>query len=100
MVRPCVARGFVDLADVRALPEIFAGMRVSLAIALIITVVAEMLSSRPGLGQLILFAARDFRNAEIFAGVFLLGALGYLGNAVLQRAETYFLRWRPGVRIA
>ncbi len=83
-----------------ALPEIFAGMRVSLAIALIITVVAEMLSSRPGLGQMILFAARGFRSAEIFAGVFLLGALGYLGNAVLQRAEAYFLRWRPGVGIA
>ena len=75
-------------------------MRVSLAIALIITVVAEMLSSRPGLGQMILFAARGFRSAEIFAGVFLLGGLGYLGNAMLQRAEAHFLRWRPGVENA
>ena len=82
-----------------ALPEIFAGMRVSLAIALIITVVAEMLSSRPGLGQVILFAARNFRSAEIFAGVFVLGALGYIGNAVLERLEAYFLRWRPQVGI-
>jgi len=80
-----------------ALPEIFAGMRVSLAIALIITVVAEMLSSRPGLGQMILLAARAFRSAEIFAGVFMLGALGYLGNLLLERVEAHFLRWRPAV---
>jgi sulfonate transport system permease protein len=80
-----------------ALPEIFAGMRVSLAIALIITVVAEMLSSRPGLGQMILFAARSYRSAEIFAGVFLLGALGYIFNTILERLEAYFLRWRPKI---
>lgn len=80
-----------------ALPEIFAGMRVSLAIALIITVVAEMLSSRPGLGQLILLAARAFRSPEIFAGVFLLGAIGFLSNLLLERVEAHFLRWRPAV---
>jgi ABC-type nitrate/sulfonate/bicarbonate transport system permease component len=89
-----------SIALPNALPEIFAGMRVSLAIALIITVVAEMLSSRPGLGQMILFAARNFRSAEIFAGVFLLGALGYLFNAILERLERHFLRWRPQVGIA
>jgi sulfonate transport system permease protein len=83
-----------------ALPEIFAGMRVSLAIALIITVVSEMLSSRPGLGQMILLAARGFRSPEIFAGVFLLGALGYLGNMLMERAEAHFLRWRPAVGVA
>jgi sulfonate transport system permease protein len=83
-----------------ALPEIFAGMRVSLAIALIITVVAEMLSSRPGLGQMILLAARNFRSAEIFAGVFVLGALGYVFNAILTRLEAHFLRWRPQVGVA
>jgi sulfonate transport system permease protein len=82
-----------------ALPEIFAGMRVSLAIALIITVVAEMLASRPGLGQITLFSARGFRSAEIFAGVFLLGALGYLCNAILERTEAHLLRWRPATRL-
>jgi sulfonate transport system permease protein len=80
-----------------ALPDIIAGMRVSLAIALIITVVAEMLSARPGLGQMILLAARGFRSADIFAGVFVLGALGYLGNMMLERIEAHFLRWRPVV---
>ena len=95
----CLGRGhrLWRIALPSAMPEIFAGMRVSLAIALIITVVAEMLSSRPGLGQMILLAARSFRSPEIFAGVFILGALGFVGNLLLERAEAHVLRWRPSV---
>jgi len=78
-----------------ALPEIFAGMRVSLALALILTVVAEMLSSQPGLGHMVLVAARAFRSADIFAGIFVLGVLGFLTNSLMQRLEAYLLRWRP-----
>ena len=78
-----------------ALPDIFAGMRVSLAIALIITVASEMLSSQPGLGHLMLVAARAFRSADIFAGILVLGMLGYLANSTLQQIEDRLLRWRP-----
>ena len=62
-------------------------MRVCLAIALIITVAAEMLSSQPGIGQLMLLAARAFRSADIFAGIFVLGALGFLSNLLLERSR-------------
>ncbi len=78
-----------------ALPEIFAGMRVSLAIALILTVVAEMISSQKGIGHLVLLAARAFKPADIFAGIFVLGVLGFVTNSVMQYLETYLLRWRP-----
>lgn len=78
-----------------AAPEIFAGMRVSLALALILTVVAEMISSQPGIGHMILVAARAFRPADIFAGIFVLGALGFVTNSAMQRIEAHLLRWRP-----
>jgi sulfonate transport system permease protein len=78
-----------------ALPEIFAGMRVSIAIALIITVASEMLSSQPGIGQRMLFAARAFRSQEIFAGIVVLGVLGFVTNHAMQRVEDRLLRWRP-----
>jgi sulfonate transport system permease protein len=77
-----------------ALPDIFAGMRVSIAIALIVTVASEMLSSQPGIGYLMLVAARAFRSADIFAGIIVLGALGFLTNYVTQKAEDRLLRWR------
>ena len=77
-----------------ALPDIFAGMRVSIAIALIVTVASEMLSSQPGIGYLMLVAARAFRSADIFAGIIVLGALGFLTNYLTQKIEDRLLRWR------
>ncbi|HET7669342.1 MAG TPA: ABC transporter permease [Burkholderiales bacterium] len=78
-----------------ALPHIFAGMRVSIAIALIVTVASEMLSSQPGVGYLMLVAARAFRSADIFAGIIVLGMLGFLTNYATQKLEDWLLRWRP-----
>jgi ABC-type nitrate/sulfonate/bicarbonate transport system permease component len=77
-----------------ALPDIFAAMRVSIAIALIVTVASEMLSSQPGIGYLMLVAARAFRSPDIFAGIIVLGALGFLLNWSLQKLEDWLLRWR------
>lgn len=80
-----------------AMPDIMAGMRVGLTIALILAVVGEMLASRPGLGQAILLAARAFQSADLYAGVILLGAIGYVSGTLLMAAEARLLRWRsPG----
>jgi sulfonate transport system permease protein len=43
-----------------------------------------------------LFAARAFRSQEIFAGIVVLGVLGFVTNHVMQRLEDRLLRWRPG----
>jgi len=77
-----------------ALPDIFAGMRLSLTVSLILAVVCEMLASQDGLGTAILLASRSYRSADLFAGVILLGAIGFLSNALLQRAEKRVLRWK------
>lgn len=77
-----------------ALPDIVAGMRLAMTVALIISVVGEMLASQPGLGQAILLAARSFRASELFAGVILLGAIGFASNALLALAERRFLRFQ------
>ena len=77
-----------------ALPDILAGMRLSATIALILTVVGEMLTSRDGLGQWIILAASSFRAADVFAGVILLGAIGYSSAQILSFAEARLLKWR------
>lgn len=77
-----------------ALPDIFAGLRLALTVSLILAVVAEMLAGTVGLGQNITLAARSFRSADLYAGIIVLGAVGYVSNIVLQRAEQYLLRWR------
>ena len=57
-----------------ALPDILAGMRLSMTVALILAIVGEMIASQAGLGQAILLAARCFRASDLFAGIVLLGA--------------------------
>lgn len=77
-----------------ALPDILAGMRLSMTIALIVAVVGEMIASQSGLGQAILLAARAFRASELFAGIVLLGALGFASNGLLALAEQRLLQWQ------
>jgi sulfonate transport system permease protein len=77
-----------------ALPDILSGVRVSLAISLILAVVTEMQASLPGLGRDIFFAQRNFRSAELYAGLIMLGAMGFIVNHALLVAERRLLRWR------
>ena len=77
-----------------ALPDIVAGLRVSLAIALILAVVTEMQSSLPGLGWDIFSAQRFYRSADIYAGLIMLALLGFAANHLIQFLERRVLRWR------
>ena len=77
-----------------ALPDALAGMRLSLTVALILAIVGEMLASQNGLGLAILQAARAFRAPDVFAGVVLLGGIGFVSNALLVLAERRMLKWK------
>jgi sulfonate transport system permease protein len=77
-----------------ALPDILAGMRLSMTVSLIVAVVGEMIASQSGLGQAILLAARSFRASELFAGIALLGAIGFASNALLALVEKKLLKWQ------
>jgi ABC-type nitrate/sulfonate/bicarbonate transport system permease component len=77
-----------------AMPDILAGMRLSMTVSLIVAVVGEMIASQSGLGQAILLASRSFRASELFAGIALLGAIGFASNALLSLAEKRLLRWQ------
>ena len=77
-----------------SMPDIIAGMRLALTVSLILAVIGEMLASRDGLGSQILFAARSFRSADLFAGVILLGVTGYVSAVALNLVEARVLRWR------
>jgi sulfonate transport system permease protein len=80
-----------------ALPDILAALRLSVTIALVLTVIGEMLASRSGVGQWILFAGRTFRAGDVFAGIILLGALGFASASLIAALEHRLLRWRgPG----
>jgi ABC-type nitrate/sulfonate/bicarbonate transport system permease component len=76
------------------LPEIFTGMRISLGLALIVVVVAEMIAGNNGIGHFILEKQQFFRVPEMFCGIFTLGIVGYCLNSLFLFMERRILRWR------
>lgn len=77
-----------------AMPDILAGMRLSMTVALILAIICEMLASQSGLGTAILLAARSFQSADLFAGIALLGLIGLVSNLALRAVEIRTLRWQ------
>ena len=81
-----------------AAPQIFAGMRTSLSLALILMVVSEMVASTNGVGYFVLQSQRSFDIPEMWSGIFLLGILGYVINIGFVLIERRVLRWHRGSR--
>jgi ABC-type nitrate/sulfonate/bicarbonate transport system permease component len=81
-----------------AAPQVFAGMRTSLSLALILMVISEMVASTNGIGYFVLQSQRSFDMPEMWSGILLLGLLGYGLNAVFMIVERRVLRWHRGAR--
>jgi ABC-type nitrate/sulfonate/bicarbonate transport system permease component len=81
-----------------AAPQIFAGMRTSLSLALILMVISEMVASTNGIGYFVLQSQRSFAIPEMWSGILLLGILGYVLNVVFVLIERRVLRWHRGAR--
>jgi ABC-type nitrate/sulfonate/bicarbonate transport system permease component len=79
-----------------ASPYIFTGMRVSLAVALIVMVISEMVAASSGIGYFILSAQRGFKIREMFAGVLTLAIVGYVLNRLFVAIENRVLAWHYG----
>lgn len=83
-----------------AFPQISAGMRISLALAVIIMVVAEYFSSTSGVGYVLLNSKNTFQLGPMWAAIVLIGLLGYLINLAYLLAERRMLAWHRGWRAA
>ena len=77
-----------------AMPGILSGLRISLAIAIILLVAAEMLGAQYGIGAYILEAGSLYDLERLFAGVVILSLLGVLTSAAIGAVEKRLLRWR------
>ena len=77
-----------------AFPAILSGLRVSVSIAIILLVAAEMLGAQYGVGSYILEAGSLYDLEKLFAGVTILSVLGLIVNFVIGQIEARFLSWR------
>jgi NitT/TauT family transport system permease protein len=76
-----------------AVPQIATGVRISLAISLILAITIEMVAGGSGLGYAILDAERSFAYRRMYAGILVLGVLGLLLNHGFQVASRKSLHW-------
>jgi len=89
-------RLFLRVVLPAALPQIIVGLRVSLGVAWLVVVAAEMIALRSGLGYLII----DSRNAGnrydlVVAGMVIIGLTGLLLDGAMRRLERLkAVRWR------
>ena len=77
-----------------AMPGILSGLRISLSIAIILLVAAEMLGAEYGIGAYILEAGSLYDLERLFAGVVILSILGVILSATIGLIEKRLLGWR------
>ncbi len=75
-----------------SVPMIFTGMRLSLSVAWMVLIAAEMLSQNPGLGK---FVWDEFQNgssnslARIMTAVIVIGMIGFLLDRIMLQIQKY-----------
>ncbi len=81
-----------------AFPFIMTGLRISMAVALILLIITEMIGARAGLGFMIIDAEYTFKTDRMFAGIFTIGFIGITLNEVMVRIEKRATRWKREIR--
>jgi ABC-type nitrate/sulfonate/bicarbonate transport system permease component len=77
-----------------ALPYLFAGLRVALALSFIVMFAAEMINARSGLGHLIRDAESSLRFDLMYVALLSIAILGYAGDRLLRLARSRALAWQ------
>jgi ABC-type nitrate/sulfonate/bicarbonate transport system permease component len=83
-----------------ASPQVFAGLRQGLSVAIILMVISELFAASNGLGFAIVQAQRTFAITEMWAGMLVLGLLGLLLALLFRAVENRVLAWYHGLRRA
>ena len=76
------------------LPDIFTGMRVSIAFTYTTLVAAEMVAATSGVGWMVLDASKFLRSDVIFVGNIVMGLTGIALDRLIRIAERRVVPWK------
>jgi ABC-type nitrate/sulfonate/bicarbonate transport system permease component len=82
-----------------AAPKIFAGLRISLSLSIILMVTSELVGATDGIGFFLADARGNFLLPEMWSAIVLLGILGYVLNTLFLWLERRLLAWHRGARL-
>jgi ABC-type nitrate/sulfonate/bicarbonate transport system permease component len=77
-----------------ALPLIFAGLRIAVAVSFIVLVAAEFVASKTGIGYLIWNSWELLQVDYMFVGIVVIGIIGLVTSALLQEIERICIPWK------
>ena len=80
-----------------AIPWIFAGLKTSVAMALIGAIIGEFIAAGKGVGWYIAYAGGQFDTTGVFAGLVILGAMAVALDVAVARVGRRIMRWKPDV---
>jgi ABC-type nitrate/sulfonate/bicarbonate transport system permease component len=89
---------FATLAKIvvpSAVPAFLVGVRGAVPLAIIITLLVEMLTSLPGIGSLIVISQRQFHSAEVYGLLVVVGLVGFVINGLFVAIEGVLLSRFP-----
>ena len=85
---------FTRIVFFGALPMIFAGLRIALAVSFIVVVAAEFVASKTGIGFLIWNSWELLQVDIMFVGIAAIGILGLITSALFQEIERKVIPWK------
>jgi ABC-type nitrate/sulfonate/bicarbonate transport system permease component len=77
-----------------ALPEIFGGVRITLALSFVLMVASQQLGATSGLGAFTLLAGENAFYSGMFAGVLVVALMGCVADRIYMTAIQHALRWQ------
>jgi NitT/TauT family transport system permease protein len=83
-----------------ALPAIFAGLRIAIGSAWMLTVTAEMVAVKSGLGYVLWDSYYFLRYDIVLAAMISIGALGYLCDLAIKALMGAVLHWQRATTVA
>lgn len=78
------------------LPSIFLGVRVAAPVALVITLLVEIVTRVDGIGALIATAQRSYLAGQVYGLILVAGLFSFLVNGVVSAIQSFAFRNRPG----
>ncbi|MFF2890518.1 ABC transporter permease [Paenibacillus sp. NPDC057967] len=81
-----------------ALPNVLLGLRLSLGMAWLCLVVAELMGADRGIGYLIQDARSFMQTGVVFVGVFTFAIVGKLADSFVRLLENKLLKWQDSYR--
>lgn len=77
-----------------ALPIIFVGLRTAVSLTIVVVVVTEMfVGTRFGIGKMLIDASYTYNIAQLYAGILLIGIIGYFLNSGIILLEQQIVHW-------